>query len=488
MEKLQNNTLKNQFLRRRFSLLISCFSVLSSNVFAEDLKKLEAEVWNQYDEFLPQTEHKVVREVQIHPNSAYAHYLLSHVYLRRYSSDPLSHSLAEKALTLAQQAIALAPSEEYGYVALSDIWSVLGVNDKALDLLKNAPETWRVLCRKVKLDTKLTNHQKIADALEKAAKDNPYKQDIILPVLISLMEKFPHDDLLAKFQGLDQRISHPLIQQALAVQYVASKQNKKATEVYEKILANGSQNVEIFINYAIYSYYYLRDSKKALSLLESVIKKHLPSSLESVVHMYMSIVYLQENKDDEFIQAMAKALEFSSNKSATLQFVISGLLERNESSKLERIMNKVQVLFPGSAEFYALMGSIYSEKLNRDKDAIENFEKAVLLDPTNNLYYDSLGLSYYRSNNFYRAIEVLNKALAIDPTDSVAMYNKACIFSLLGFQKAAVSTLRQAIDINPSLLQVAIEDGDFSAIKDLRSFKKLTNPIEEELSPTDPSD
>lgn len=462
---------KNHTLQKYTLMFLSSFSLFATHLYAENLQKLEVEVWNQYDEFLPQTEQKVVREIQADPNSAYAHYLMSHIYLRRYASDP-SRSLVEKALAFEDQAQALDPTGEYGYVALSDIWSALGVNDKALDILKNKPETWRVLYRKAKLEGNIANY-KMLSALEKAAKENPDKQEIILPLLISLMEKLPHEGLLEKFQELDSRISHPLIQQALAVQYVASKQHKKAAQIYEKIVADGTQNLEIIINYAIFAYYYLHDSKRALALLESVTKKNLPTSLDSVVHMYMSIVYLQENKDDEFIKTMTKALEYSSNKSATLQFVISGLLERNEPSKLERILNKVQILFPGSADFYALMGSIYYEKLNRNKDAIENFEKAVLLDPTNNLYYDSLGLSYYRINNFYKALEVLDKALAIDPTDSVAMYNKACIYSLLGFSKDAISSLKQAIDLNPALLQLALEDRDFLAIKELSSFKSL---------------
>ncbi|NDE15637.1 hypothetical protein EBZ80_11975, partial [bacterium] len=92
---------------------------------------LEERIWISDDEALPQLEREGVRLLQTEPGSAYNHFLLSHVYLRKFASDQQDVDALRTASELATEALELAPAQEFGYVAMAEVLDVLGQNLKA---------------------------------------------------------------------------------------------------------------------------------------------------------------------------------------------------------------------------------------------------------------------------------------------------------------------------------------------------------------------
>ena len=477
---------RSSFWRLIYLVFLGCLTLDTSIALAESLEKLEVKVLTQYEDFLPETEREVIAELQIHPHSAYAHYLMSHLYLRRYIAEPMQNTYAENAIQLAQQALDLDNTSEFGYLALSDAYQTLGFTEKAWTTLQKAPkDSWRVLFRIVKSQLEPLSPWQAVQQLEAAVGKNPESLDIMTPLLITEVKTLAPEDSLKRLEELNKKFQHPLIKQELAMQYLILNRSKEAMAMLEECLKNNtiSKYPEIDLNYGVALFYFLHKDKKAIEVFSKLVEMPtVPSSLAAMAQMHISLIYLDLNDRPKFLSAMLKALEMSPQKVATLDFIITGIFEHKKGDQFEDYMAAVNDRFPGQAEFYALIGKVYAENLGQQVAAIDKFEKAVILEPLNPSYHDSIGLSYYRLDQHYKALLSFDEAVALDPNDSVALYNKACIFSLEGLQKLALRNLKQAIAINPSLQQTAVEDGDFASLKELPSFKLLTHKDETDFS------
>jgi hypothetical protein len=67
----------------------------------------------------------------------------------------------------------------------------------------------------------------------------------------------------------------------------------------------------------------------------------------------------------------------------------------------------------------------------RYRDATETFIKAAGLDPSNALYPNNAGFAYYKSGDYYFAIEWLGRAIQIDPKRAIAYLNRGDAFAKL---------------------------------------------------------
>src|SRR4051812_30166786 len=69
------------------------------------LSDLEVQVWTADESQLPHLEREAARIIQMTPNSAAAHHLLSHIQVRLFSKDPGDLYLLKQASDLAKQAV-----------------------------------------------------------------------------------------------------------------------------------------------------------------------------------------------------------------------------------------------------------------------------------------------------------------------------------------------------------------------------------------------
>lgn len=102
------------------------------------LADLETRIWNGEESSLSQLENEVARGIQEDPHSVYAHYLLAHVYVRRFSQTPGEMQILKTASELAEQAVELDPSSDLGYLAMADILDLMGQTSKAVTLISTA--------------------------------------------------------------------------------------------------------------------------------------------------------------------------------------------------------------------------------------------------------------------------------------------------------------------------------------------------------------
>ena len=83
------------------------------------------------------------------------------------------------------------------------------------------------------------------------------------------------------------------------------------------------------------------------------------------------------------------------------------------------------------------------------------------------------GLANYNLGKYDRAIEDYSKAIKLDPEQAVAYYNLARIYSLRDNYEDAIRNLGTAIRINPDIKNMAKKENDFDRIRERPDFTKL---------------
>ena len=98
------------------------------------------------------------------------------------------------------------------------------------------------------------------------------------------------------------------------------------------------------------------------------------------------------------------------------------------------------------APAYNNRGLAYNDRGLYDR-AIEDFNKAIALDPKDALAYGIRGLAYYMKRQYDRAIEDYNKAIALDSNIPMPYLTRGLAYNIKGNMGMAISDFRKACDL-----------------------------------------
>lgn len=115
-------------------------------------------------------------------------------------------------------------------------------------------------------------------------------------------------------------------------------------------------------------------------------------------------------------------------------------------SAIEEVQNEALTLFRQGK---------YDESISVNNRVLE-------IDQNNVQALNRKGYSLFRSKKFEEAIGSLSKAVKIQPDHELANLNLAKSYCAFGNPDAAKTTLDAAFKLKPSLLQIALSDGEFS--------------------------
>lgn len=118
------------------------------------------------------------------------------------------------------------------------------------------------------------------------------------------------------------------------------------------------------------------------------------------------------------------------------------------------------------------------EALGRDQEALASYDRALVLCPIDAEFWYSRGVLLARLGRYEAAIASYDCALALQPNDPDFAYNKACCYGLQNRVELALNWLKQAIDLDPEILDCAKTDADFDSIRQDERFQALiTQPL-----------
>jgi len=209
----------------------------------------------------------------------------------------------------------------------------------------------------------------------------------------------------------------------LALVYSLQGQLDQATAEYEAalrgVLAIDPQNIGIHKSLA---QVYLRENR--LSEAQQTYRFILslaPSDPET--HFFLGTVYEQQNKRDEAIDEFKAALEINPEYPDALNSL--GYLYAEESINLEeaeQMIKKALIYDPDNGAYIDSLGWVYFRQ-GRYEEAIEKLEQAIqfLSDP---VIYEHLGDAYLKQGNLLKARESWQRSLESDPQENPQVKEK----------------------------------------------------------------
>lgn len=136
--------------------------------------------------------------------------------------------------------------------------------------------------------------------------------------------------------------------------------------------------------------------------------------------------------------------------------------EKSQYDQAIEDFNKAIFIDPNYTDAYNNRGAAYSEKGQYDR-AIEDYTKVISIDPNHADAYYSRGFIYYHEGQYDRAIEDVNKAISIDPNHARDAYNLRGIIYMfgLGNNKKACSYWEKACKLEDCKnYEIAKQKGD----------------------------
>ena len=101
------------------------------------------------------------------------------------------------------------------------------------------------------------------------------------------------------------------------------------------------------------------------------------------------------------------------------------------------------------AEDYCNRGWAYHTECCRYQEAINDYNKAIELNPKYERAYNNRGNSYYELGNTQQSIEDYSKAIELDPQHTCSYYNRGLAYDKLGNYQEAIKDFSKEIELSP---------------------------------------
>lgn len=447
-------------------------------------RKMEQAIWLNPLTEAAELDAKVSREIQLHPQSAFDHYLLGHLQVRLFTENPGDMALLRRASELGQQAIDLEPTSDYGYVVIAEILDLMGQQPNAFKILDPSltpalSKSWRadLLIARMEAEHKMA-HETLAK-LDKALSYPESQQEIITPYIIAVLrEEYKGSALVNELDKWYTKTRSSLFLQTQAYTLVDLEQYQRAVKIYALIQPQDTGYVEAKVSHALVLYKHLnkdRDAKTILTNLKNNKSVHKSKDVETMINYHLGTLALRAKQFPEAQKNFIATLQQADDQTLYLDLVGENYKEKKQFKEFAAFLSQLNEQIPGVGVFHAVLGETLSEDLQQHKNALDAFQDAIALEPTRSDYYTGLGLTYYRMNNMNEALNFFSTAVKIDPEDATARYNEACVLARMDQPVKALSSLREALTLNPKLQQTAREDQDFKGMKTNVEFLRLIN-------------
>ncbi len=468
-----------------FILALISLSTNASGFTAQEFKDIERKVWLGDSKSFPEVEKELVRVIQTTPSSTEAHYLLAHLYVRKYSESPSEMALLKKASDLGQQAMDLNPNSELGSIIIAEVLDMMGQTQNALKLLDPSfnPDIqfgWRKLFMEAKFKADKSTNLQLKTLLEQALQDPNSQWEIISPYIIAVIQsEATGNDLIAELSAWDSKYPTTTFKESLALALAKEGRYQEAHSMYVMIYSPKMDRIEPLLNDATLLYKHLNEPLKAKIILTHIVSrlsKNHSSNYAAIAELNLGKIFLDENNAGQAKTHFLNALMTSDSRFQILEQVTRSYRAKKDFAGLTSFIGEANIKLPGSGVLYALLGETLSEDIGNHTEAIEAFTNAIILEPNRTDYYNGMGLTYYRTNNLQKALLIFNQASKIDPEDAVSRYNVACVLAKLDRGQEALSSLREAISLDPKLIENAKADQDFQTIRNNEQFVEITTP------------
>ena len=230
----------------------------------------------------------------------------------------------------------------------------------------------------------------------------------------------------------------------LNAKYLLEEIEKEEINLKKKIEAD-SLNPK---NYSEFALYYLKENKldNSIYYLEKAIKLD-PNDLDPYIGL--GVVYMTLGEKDKALNMFNKAIAIDP-KSSDLRYRIAYFF--NDSGMNLSALREFEVaknLNPKNADIRYGLANAYLGNKEIDK-AIEEYKEAIRLNPKNANFRHSLANCYSGESLFKEALVEYREALKLDPNNPELRFNSSFTFYTLEMIDEAIYQLKQTLQLNPN--------------------------------------
>lgn len=326
----------------------------------------------------------------------------------------------DQAISEYQKVITLEPTHVGSYISLADLYyqrsdllSAQAYLEKGVGQMPDMPVLWFKLGL---IYGKEKKFKEAIDAVKKAVdlKEHWMEARLSLALFYEAVEE--KKQALREYEEI-LKIA-PLnipVYRRMATLYHAQGETDKAEKIYQLLKDLYPEDA---INFVALGYLAIKKGKPdvAIQILEEARLKKVGS-----VELYFLLGLAYEAK-----QSFAQAVEIYKQgmqlygENDQLNFHIGNCFyEQGQVIQAETFLQKAIQLNPKNADALNCLGYLWADRGLHLKEATELIQRALVLDPNEGAYLDSLGWVYYKSRMLKDSVEVLKKAVKLMPDDAL---------------------------------------------------------------------
>ena len=160
---------------------------------------------------------------------------------------------------------------------------------------------------------------------------------------------------------------------------------------------------------------------------------------------FMAGVY-REKKDLPAAIAIAKKMLVLEPKNDKFHFTLGALYDEDKDKQLSIAQMKEAInLNPGNAQALNYLGYTYAEMGTNLPEAERLIRRALVIEPEDGFYIDSLGWVYYQQGHYQEAVKELERAVDLSGEDPTITEHLADAYQKLGKFKEANHLYKDAL-------------------------------------------
>jgi tetratricopeptide (TPR) repeat protein len=388
-------------------------------------------------------------------------------YLRMAEMDRQLHRLddAEKNIILAKQR---APGNLEVVYSEAMIYEAQGRYDDAIQMLSGAVESLK--SEKVAAPS---NRRTLAVLYEQLGR--LYRESEKYPAAIDTFNE------MGQLGDEEARRADVLIVDT----YRAEDDLPHALEAAQKALAQYPEDRELRITRALL-YGESGDADRGVSLLHELLA-HSAEDLD--IDLDMAQVYLENKRYTEAETTLAQAGNLATHDSdrEMVWFMLGGVYEREKKyDRAEEEFKRVIAINPHSAQTLNYYGYMLADRGVRIPEAIELLKRALIEDPNNAAFLDSLGWAYYKQDRLAEAEDNLRQAVQRDHNDATMLDHLGDVYFKSGKLDLAEAQWEHSLvewrralptEIEPD--KIAALETKIANVKRQLAQQKTNNPVKQ---------
>jgi len=237
-----------------------------------------------------------------------------------------------------------------------------------------------------------------------------------------------------------------------------SREVSQGIGIPEKKIEEAQIKVEDVTTNSMEAYnYFLRGREDSEKIYYDSARQFLEKAVEldptfAMAYLYLAGTYGSLRNTKARNEAIEKAKSFSEKVTDKERLYIesyyANYIERN-SEKYLAILQNITKKYPKEKLAHYLLGMYYQNRvLDKDK-AIEEYNKALELDPNYGISLNQIAYIYVEMKNYEKAIEYFKKYASASPGDANPIDSMAEAYFWMGSLDEAIAKYKEALEVKP---------------------------------------